>query len=140
MGKILTSEEDILGERGRVIYRNELDGFIDTHLPITARGDINEIVKRCFSLGADMVQIYLNKTNGRLYCSCFKPIHFNKTSKTTASYSIIKIGRIVVLPLYSSKTGRDIPEDIMNGVVNIARGFWDGDYAFAVLNEDGSSE
>jgi hypothetical protein len=143
MWKKLTLDEKNFGDNRKVINRNNLDGFIQKAFSTLIHADIKEIVKQCFSAGADMVHIFLNKTDGTFYCSSFMPISFKKTGKIPSSCGKIEIGcRIVALPWCYPKTGCDIPEGAMAGIVDNAKtiGYWNGDYAFGVLNEDGELE
>ena len=143
MAKMLDSEEIFKGHFV-IIYRNQLDGFLEKYFTSDLCNKIRNITKTCFQWEADLVILFLNKTSGSFTCTCFMPIYFDKgTLAQNAGRALANkdIERCIVLQPRYLKTIQKLQEGVIFSLIEAASksGYWQKEYSFGVFDEKGGN-
>ena len=142
MAKMLDSEEVFKGHFV-IIYRNQLDGFLNRYFTKDLCNKIQNIVRICFHLEADLVILFLNKSGGSFKCACFMPIYFNKEKLLQNAGKILKeIEKCIALQPRYLRTIDRLPEGVIYSLIDLACkfGYWQREYSFGVLSEEGENK
>jgi len=142
-GRILEAEDQLDFKRNReIICKDQLDVFLREYFKQDICDEITEIVEQCFSKGADIAFIFLNKSNGDYSTACFQPVVFDKI-KVKAISVMDGIGRVITLSgRFIEEFDQVLPDSIAVSLIHTAekKGYWRGVYAFGVSNKEWNSK
>jgi len=123
-----------------IIHRNQMDEFLKKYFNNSLCNEILNILKICFQLEADLVILFLNKTEGSFKCTCFIPIYCDKDILYRNAPKVFQdIGKCIALQPCYLHTIYNLPEGVIFSLTDLAfkNGYWQKAYSIGVLNEDG---